>query len=126
MTQVCKWNRETTTCERSFVHNHYEQVVDVCKRMAGGIAAVTKMRKDQVMFLRYEDLARSPVLVVKMIYGFLGIPFTDRQRKTVEAISKRQQFDKHIDPSEMLSDASNWPKEVVEACASLVTYGYLG
>ena len=86
---------------------------------------MSKMDKKQVLFLRFEDLARSPILVAKMVYGFLGIPFTEEQRRAVQNITQRQRFDKSIDASEMLQDAGNWPKEVVEACASIVTYGYL-
>jgi len=85
--------------------------------MAGGIETVSKMDKKQVLFLRFEDLARSPVLVAKMVHGFLGIPFTEEQERVVQNISLRQRFDTRIDASEMLQDASNWPKEV---CAPFV------
>lgn len=122
----CTWNAEKGKCQASFVNDHHGAVIDLCKRMSGGLQAVASMDPSQVHYLRYEDLARQPVEVTRIVYDFLGIPFTPEVSEKVNRVAARQIFDDHIDPSRLLIDAAtSWPQDVVKACSNLVAYGYI-
>ena len=113
-------------CKPSFVFNHHNQIMDLCKRMSGGLEAVSKLHPDQVMYLRYEDLARRPVAVSQLVYNFLGLDFDEETRQVVERIVKRQRFDGKIDSGRLLMDAAtSWPQALISACGNLVKYGYI-
>jgi hypothetical protein len=70
-------------------------------------------------------LARQPVAVAQIVYGFLGIPFTDVIKAKAAAIAARQSYDDNIDPSRLLIDATSWPQDVVDACSNLMMKGYM-
>lgn len=68
---ACTWNTEKGKCQASFVNDHHGAVIDLCKRMSGGLQAVASMDPAQVHYLRYEDLARQPMEVTRIVYDFL-------------------------------------------------------